>query len=120
MNWKLWLISKIALTSVEDKDHRQGKPRDLPQEIGRHLVVEKGFDPDWVWSLKYVRKHDENSKGVFNFRIFDPQEAVQKHVTIRDYESLTPHADLILSEGWHDKENRTFDMESIHTKGTAQ
>jgi hypothetical protein len=113
MNWKLWLISKIALISAEDKSQKQDKPRGLPQEIGRHLVVEKSYDPDWVWSLKYVRKREGNSKSVFNFRIFDPQEAAQNNVNIKDYESLTPHTSLVLFEGRHDQENRTFDMESV-------
>ena len=103
MNWKLWLMSKIVPAPTGSTNRKQDKPRNLPQELGRHLVVKLGHDPDWVWSLKYVREPKDNSTDVFNIRIFSPQEAEQKHVTISDYASLSSHPDLILFMGWYDK-----------------
>lgn len=113
MNWKLWIMSKIVPAPTGVKNQGQGsknKPKDLPQEVGRYLVVEKGLDPDWVWGLKYVRKSVDNSKTIFDFRVFNPVDAGQQNFRVTDFDSLDGHTDLILFEGRHDKENREVEM----------
>ena len=96
---------QIGITSsVKLKtQNRRFRISGLPRRFGRHLVVKLSHDPDWVWSLRYVREPKDNSTDVFNIRIFSPQEAEQKHVTISDYASLSSHPDLILFMGWYDK-----------------
>ena len=114
MNWKLWLMSKIALAPTDSANRKQEKPRDLPQEVGRHLVVKLGHDPDWVWSLKYVRKSkDSSTENVFDIRVFSPEEAVQNHATIGDYDSLSGYPDLILFTGWWDKKNKQVMIQEV-------
>lgn len=119
MNWKLWLMSKIALTSDPTSSRRQDRPRDLPQDIGRQLVVGKNLDPDWVWSLKYVRKRQEGSKGIFDIRIYDPLDAVKQHLKIGNYASLDDHMDLVLISGSYDKSNAnaTLDFSKMENAG---
>ena len=120
MNLKLWLMSKIALPTTPTGTRRQDKARDLPQEIGRQLVVERGLDPDWVWSLKYVRKRREESKAIFDIRIFNPLEAAKKNLKIRDYEALNDHMELVLMSGSYDKANAkaSLDYSKLQNAGT--
>jgi len=103
MKYKVWLISKIVMASALHSSRWQDKPKDLPQAIGRHLVVDKGFDPDWVWNLKYVRKPHGESKGVYDIRVFNPLDAAKKDLKITGYESLNDHMDLVLISGRYDK-----------------
>jgi hypothetical protein len=111
MNWKLWLMSKIAVAHVDTNTRGTDKSRSLPQDIGRHLVVERDLDPDWVWQLKYVRKAREGTKKVFDIRVFDPQDAAGKKVKITGYESLNAHPGLVLISGVYDKDNQKTDLD---------
>ena len=118
MNWKLWLTSKIALAPAQQGrsrqgSSRQGRPRDLPQAVGRHLVVDKGCDPDWVWSLKCVRKSQGDSKSLYDIRIFNPLDAAQNHLAIKDYTSLDDHMDLVLMSGTYDKNHEKASLDYI-------
>jgi len=111
MGWKFWQKDQPAAKDTGAKTHKLGRPRDLPQEVGRHLVVEQGLDPDWAWSLKCVVKPRENSKSTFDVRVFSSESAVRQGVTVRDYTSLEDHADLILFAGWYDKETRQAQLD---------
>lgn len=118
MNLKSWLMNKFAVApAAPQSSHKQGKPRDLPQVIGRHLVVEKGLDPDWVWNLKYVRKSREDSKGVYDIRVFNPLDAARNNLKIKDFDSFDDHMDLVLISGRYDKndEKATLDYKHIET-----
>ena len=113
MGWKFWQKKETAAAPSGDKTQGRGKPRDLPQEIGRHLVVEKGLDPDWIWSLKCVRKLRENSKSAFDIRIFSPETMAQHGVKVRDYSSLENHMELVIFSGWYDKETQSIQLERM-------
>jgi len=113
MSWKLWLMSKIVPAPTDSANRKQDKPRNLPQEVGRHLVVKLGHDPDWVWSLKYVREHKENSTDVFDIRIFSPEEAAQNNAKISDYASLSSDPDLILFTGWYDNKTQQVMIQEV-------
>ena len=114
MKWKVWLISKIAMASALHSSRGHDKPKDLPQAIGRHLVVDKGFEPDWVWNLKYVRKSHRESKGVYDIRVFNPMDTAKKDIKIRDYESLNDHIDLVLISGRYDKNDEKVALDYSH------
>ena len=79
-------------------------PKEMPQIVGQHLVVDLQEDPDWVWELKCVLRPRIESKHAFDFRIFDPAEAASKGVNVKDYHSLDEHPEMILFEGWFDKQ----------------
>lgn len=110
MNWKFWKkdISGDGSGQVAKKLPR---PRDLPQELGRHLVVEDGLDPDRVWGWKCVMHSRDGSSALFDFRIFSETAAADKNVRVRDYTSLDTHDDLILYQGWFDRKSRQFKFE---------
>lgn len=118
MGWQIWK-KKGALTATSgEKPVKREKPKELPNEIGRHLVVNQNLDPDWVWRLKYVRQVVENSKSLFDIRIYDPETAQQKGVSITDYAALEDHMDLVIYAGRFDKESRKFQLEELIKKAS--
>ncbi|MEE4359397.1 MAG: hypothetical protein V2I97_23195 [Desulfococcaceae bacterium] len=111
MNWKFWEKKAGA-------DAKFPKPQELPSGVGRNLVVNMKYDPDWVWNLKALVLPKENHKGGFYFRIYDPDIARAKSVTVKDYHSLENAKELILFEGWYDK--NSWDMEIRDLKKEQQ
>lgn len=97
MNWKFWEKNKTN-TVV-----KPGKPKDLPSTVGKYLVVNLKYDPDWVWTLKAVMIPKETQKGAFTFRVFDPIVTVAKGIKAQDYFSFDEHPELIYFEGWYNK-----------------
>ncbi len=83
-------------------------PKNIPEPVGRHLVVGLGKDPDWVWNLKAVMKNRENEKDVFEVRVFDQSQAASRQIKVKDYNSFDAHPELILYEGWFNK--KTFEV----------
>ena len=79
--------------------------KEIPEPVGRYLVVKLGKDPDWVWTLKGLVQPREGRRGCFDVRVVDAAHAVQKKVIISGYASLDEHPELILFEGWYDKVN---------------
>jgi len=47
------------------------KPKDIPELVGRHLIVQLKQNPDWVWRLKGVVRPRSGGKDRFDFRVFD-------------------------------------------------
>jgi len=111
MGWKFWQKNEVPSAPSGGKSQRLGKPREIPHEVGRHLVVDQNLDPDWVWSLKCVRKLRENSKSVYDIRIFKSETVAKHGVKVKDYSSLDNHMDLILFAGWYDKKTQSVQME---------
>jgi len=93
------------------KAEKLPKPKDIPDLVGRHLVVEMGKDPDWVWKLKSVVRQRPEGKKKFDVRVFDEAQAAQKGVKVKDWTTLDEHPDLILYEGWFDKESMKAQLE---------
>jgi hypothetical protein len=111
MGWKFWERNETAAAPSTGNSKKLEKPRELPQEVGRHLVAEQDLDPDWIWNLKCVRKPKESSKSAFNIRIFSPENVAQHNVKVSDFASLDNHMDLVIFDGWYDKENRTVKLD---------
>jgi len=119
MFWKKKQMVAPA-TAVKPPETKAGKPlpepekppgpQDIPELVGRHLVVQKKKDPDWVWRLKAVVRKSPKGRKAFDVRVFDAA-AVSKKVKVKDYTSLDEHPDLILFEGWFDKESMTAELE---------
>ena len=116
MGWKFWKKQETEAMPSGGKTQRLGKPSDLPPEIGRYLVVDQSLDPDWVWSLKCVKKPRQNSKNTFDVRIFSLATVSQHGVKVKDYTSLDDHMDLIIFSGWYDKQTRNVQLERLIKK----
>jgi hypothetical protein len=109
MNWKFW--KKEALDgSGGAKSANFPKPKELPESIGRKMVVEMELDPDMVWSLRCVTRPMENRQKTNEFRIFNPDKARLAGVTVRNWTSLDDWPDLILYSGCHDKSNNRVEI----------
>jgi hypothetical protein len=116
MDWKFWRKNETAAAPNGGKTQRLERPKDLPNDVGYHLVVKERLDPDWVWRLKCVKKPRENSKSTFDIRIFSSETSSQHGVQIRDYTSLDNHADLIIFAGWYDKNTGSVQLEKMIKK----
>ncbi len=81
-------------------------PKEIPEHVGRHLVVALKENPDLVWSLKGVVRQRPEGNHAFDFRIFNAAEAATKNIKVIDYNQLAEYPDLILYAGWFDK--KTF------------
>ncbi|MCK4403304.1 MAG: hypothetical protein KAV98_06015 [Dehalococcoidia bacterium] len=88
------------------------KPKNIPDPVGSYLVTEKKEDPDWVWHLKAVVQQRLKSKTdkSFNFRIFSEVQAIEKGIKVENWAALDEHPDLILYEGWFDKNSRKVEL----------
>ena len=94
MSWKFW--------QKKDASKDAGglpKPKDLPEAVGRHLVVDMKLDPDDVWNLKAVMRRREDNPDVRDFRIFSPGKANAAGVSVRNYTTLEDHPELVLYAG---------------------
>jgi hypothetical protein len=116
MNWKFWRKNETATAPKGVKTQRLEKPKDLPNEVGYHLVVKEGLDPDWVWRLKCVKKPRENSKSTFDIRIFSSATVANHGVKVSDYTSLDNHMDLVIFVGWYDKNTQSVQLERLIKK----
>ncbi len=105
-----------AAVPPKQKIEKLPGPQDIPELAGRHLVVVKKKDPDWAWHLKAViRKNPGRGKKAFDVRVFDEAQVAQKKVKIKDWATFDEHPDLILYEGWFDKESMKAELEEKKT-----
>jgi hypothetical protein len=97
MEWKFW--GKKAGGS--EKAPKLSGPKDLPDAVGRRLVVDMELDPDWVWSLKAVVRRREDTRNVREVRVFDPTRALAAGVRVKNFDSLDENPGQILYDGWY-------------------
>jgi hypothetical protein len=99
------------------KESKEGElklpgPKGIPDWVGRHLVVEEKKDPSWVWNLKGV-VHPTEKKKAFYCRVFSDAQVRKAGVNVKDWTSLDDHPDLILWEGYFDKETNAVRCEQF-------
>lgn len=107
MNWKFWSRDNGG---QETAAPRWSKPAELPDGVGRYLVVTLKQNPDWVWGLKaLLRRHADNG-GMRDVVIFDPHELNRRGISVKDFDALAAHPEYVLFEGWHDKQSGRCDI----------
>jgi hypothetical protein len=114
MGWKFWQKNDASQDAGE-----LPKPKDLPESVGRYLVVDLKMDPDYVWTLKAALRPRQENRDVRDFRIFSPSRADAAGVTIRNYNTLEAHPDLILHEGWMNKKTNQVKFITKSTEKAA-
>ena len=116
MFWDKWLNKTKGNTPQTPK---LKPPMDLPQQVGRYIVVNLQQDPDWVWSLKAVAKPVEGGKiSARLLRVYDPVQAAKLEIKIHNYDSLDACSDLILYEGGFDKGSSDVSL-AVHEPAKA-
>jgi hypothetical protein len=109
MNWKFWKKDGPADT-IAVNGSKLARPKDIPEPVGRKMVVGMKLDPDLVWSLKYVSRPMEARRSTSEFRIFDPALAHQKGIAVKSWTSLDDLPDLILYSGQYDKSANSIEI----------
>ena len=99
MNFKFW---KHNQPHPEPKD-RSARPKELSDPLGIYLVTKLNQDPDWVWSLRFVARSREPNRHVCDIRIYDPRDAWNGHLEVKNYASLDNHPEMVLYSGVIDK-----------------
>ena len=97
---------------TKEGEEKLPKPKGIPQPVGMHMVVQEKKDPDWVWSLKGVLRPTKK-KEAFYCRVFDELKGAQAGVKVIDWNSLDEHPDLVLWEGYFDKETHEVRREKF-------
>ena len=110
MDWKFWKKNKSTKEPNVTTLEKLSRPKDLPDQIGMHLVAKMGKSPDWVWTLKAVERKKIANKQLVEFRLFDPRKAGSGKVVVKDFYSLDEHPELIAFEGWMDKKLRKLEI----------
>ena len=74
------------------------------------MVVAMKLDPDMVWTLKYVSRPKEGNGNIREFRIFDPDKAIQAGMSVKEWASLDDRPELILYSGYYDTGTVSIDI----------
>jgi hypothetical protein len=109
--WKFWKKTSERGKLSSTKTQKLLRPKNIPEPVGRYLVVELGKNPDWVWHLKSAVRPRQEGKDAYDFRVFNEAKVSGKNVTVEDYTSLDEHPELILFEGWFDKKSMQVQIE---------
>lgn len=104
MNWKFWKKNGAESSATPQK---LSKPKELPDAVGRKLVVGLQIDPDEAWALRYVSRPSESKPGIQDFRLFKPEQAARANIVVKDWNSLDDHPDLIMYEGKFDRSSNS-------------
>ena len=107
MKWKFWNRDEDNAQEIKS---RLPRPRDLPERVGRYLVVDLSMDPDQVWNLKAVTRPHAEGGSRHDIRIFNPAAADHSGISIRNYDSLEMYQEMILFEGWYDKKSNQVEI----------
>ena len=114
MSWKFWHKNQAS-----GETEGMPKPKDLPDAVGRHLVVNLKLDPDYVWTLKAALRSQPENRDIRDFRIFSPGQANAAGVSVRNYLTLDDHPALILYEGWVNKKTNQLKLVTKTTEKAA-
>lgn len=114
MSWKFWHKGESTTAGGG-----LPKPKDLPERVGRYLVVDLKMDPDWVWGLKAVMRPRTDSRDIKDVRIFSPGKADAGNVAVRNYNTLDAHPELILYAGWINSKTNQMEITAKSTQKAA-
>lgn len=98
-------------------EEKESSPKNIPDAVGRFLVVGLGKNPDWVWNLKAVMRNKGKDKDLFDVRVFDQAKANSLNIKVKNFTSLGEHPELILYEGWFNKKTFEAKVEARQQSG---
>lgn len=87
-------------------------PANIDEVVGRYLVTQKNKDPDWVWHLKSVICPDSGKgRKAFDIRIYEESRIAREKIKVRDWTTFDQHPELLVFEGWFDKDTKKVELE---------
>ena len=104
-----WLSNR---KQAQEGEERFPGPEGIPIPVGSYMVVQMKKDPNWVWQLKGVVR-PAGKKESFYCRVFNNAEVAEAGLKLKDWTSLDGHPELILWEGYFDKETNTVRAEKF-------
>lgn len=107
MGWKFWQSNNGNGAS----NNKLPKPKEIPERIGRHLVVQEKMDPDTVWNLKCALRPPAPGQTSSDFRVFSENAAQDKGVMVANFDSLDGHPELIILQGQFDKDTKRVEIQ---------
>lgn len=69
-----------------------------------------------MWSFKSVERKKPQGHKLFDVRIFSEATAATRRIKVKDYTTLDAYPELILFEGWVDKQRYETQMEEKKTQ----
>ena len=105
MNWMFW--------KSEGQTKRLPGPKEPPQQVVNYLVTNAKMSADLVWRLKAVSIPRSDEKNVFDVRVYDSNITERNGVKVINYHSLDGHSDLVIFDGWCDKETHAVDKKKL-------
>ena len=102
-------FSKAKDASTDTKQEKFPGPKEIPEAVGRYMVVTLNKDPDYVWKLKGVCRK-ASSKQVSYCRVYDESKTSSAGIKVRDWTSLETKPELIIWEGSFNK-----DTSAVHS-----
>ena len=112
MNWKFWK-KQDAVSGGGVAAIKLDKPKDLPDAVGRKLVVEMNMDPDLVWSLKYVSRPLEDRPKTKAFRIYNPSKVSLAGLVVKNWTSFDERPELVMYTGQFDRSSGQVDFHDV-------
>ena len=92
-----------------------GKETEVKQiegDLSQYMVNKQHVPLDILRNLRIVEKETvlgDKAVGVMMFRIFQPSEVKKKGITIENYDSLDDYSELVLYEGYYQKNDGRAD-----------
>jgi hypothetical protein len=103
-------------TPTVAKAEKLPEPQKIPEMVGRYLIDNLKMDIVWVLDLKAVIRQRAGGKPGFDIRVYDALEMSEKKVQVKDYTSLDGRPDLILYEGWFDRQTKQLELKDLTTQ----
>jgi hypothetical protein len=111
MNWKFWQKENSVASSAGVKEIKLPRPKELPDQVGMHLVSRMKEDPDWVWNLKCAMRPKADEEHAFEIRIFNPADASHQGVVVANFNTLDGYLDMVLFYGSFNKKTGSVQLE---------
>lgn len=101
-------LNKAKDASKVINDEKLPGPKEIPEVVGRYMVVNLNKEPDYVWKLKSVCRK-ASSKQVSYCRVYDESKAIGAGIKVKDWTSLDAKPELVIWEG-------SFNRDTFHVK----
>ena len=111
-----WRKKKVEAAAVEastgesvaaaPKAEKLPGPKLLPDILYDYLIKQMAKETNWVRGLAMVTRSRSSGGKSTDVRIFAQYEASSSGVKIKDYNTLEQYPQLIILEGWFDKESK--------------
>jgi hypothetical protein len=104
-------VAGAAAAPAVTKAEKLPGPKFLPDILSDYLVRQMAKETNWVQGLSMVTRPRSGGGKGFDVRIFAQYEAASSSTKIKDYTTLDQYPQLILFEGWFNKESKKVELE---------